>query len=107
MSQPESLAQQMRHNPWFAHDANGDPITRERSCECGVRFTQRLLSERFFRVIQNQGKRCLELFEKQIPQGYVPVHCPKCERRDIGHQARVDGIRSIPDTYVEKHEAAD
>lgn len=104
MQRPESIVDQLRNNPMFAMDAEGKPIARDRNCECGQKFTQRLLSDRFFRIVAKRGARCLEMFEKQIPQGYVPVHCPRCERRDIGIQARLDDTRPH---YTERDEAAD
>ena len=83
----------MQGNPAFAHDTAGNVMTRQRSCECGRKFTQVLLSERFYNIIAKRGQRALDMFNRQIPGGYVPVHCPSCERRDLGRQARLDESR--------------
>jgi uncharacterized Zn finger protein (UPF0148 family) len=53
---------------------------------------------------EKQRGRALELVRKQIPGYYVPVHCPSCERRDLGRQATVDETRPH---YTERDEAAD
>lgn len=90
---------------WFAkNQQSGETIERQRTCECGATFNQFLLSARFLATIERQRGRALELVRQQIPGYYVPVHCPKCERRDIGRQARVDDIRPH---YTERDEAAD
>lgn len=73
----------------FSVGANGKGVTRERACECGRRFTQRLLSERFLAIVEHRGQRAMGLMTQQIPGYFVPVHCPPCERRDLGHAARI------------------
>ena len=104
MSQPEDVSVSLRHNPMFAQDAEGNPITRERTCECGKTFSQRLLSQRFFNIVARRGAKCLAEFERQIPEGFVPVFCPACERKDIGRRATVDNHRL---EFHEPAEAAD
>lgn len=89
----QSLAVMLDDDPTFAKDASGKPISRERLCECGTRFRQRLLSERFMLIVEKQGKAALELMRREIPDYFVPVHCPKCERRDIGMSARRSAFR--------------
>jgi hypothetical protein len=85
----ESLASLSLGDPMFALDAEGQPIARERSCECGRRFSQRLLSERFLSLVEARGKRAMELFQKQVPGLFVPVHCLPCERRDLSYGSRI------------------
>jgi hypothetical protein len=91
VQQPETLVALLERDPFFANDANGNPIARERTCECGRRFRQRLLSERWLSIAEKA--HAMELVTKQIPGYFVPVHCPACERRDLGIQARRDDIR--------------
>jgi DNA-directed RNA polymerase subunit M/transcription elongation factor TFIIS len=79
------------HDPMFAVRSDGEPITRQRTCECGTAFTQRLLSERFCTAVEAAGGMRAVL--RQIPDLYVPVHCPRCERIDLGRQARIDTSR--------------
>lgn len=78
----------MQRDRMFAVDEQGHPITRERTCECGRKFTQRLLSERFMEIVERHSKRAMDVFLKQVPGFYVPVHCPPCEDRDLGRMAR-------------------
>lgn len=106
MQRPENIAARLGDNPMFAKDAAGELVTRERKCECGNAFTQRLLSQRFFNIVAKRGPGCLAHFERQIPGGYVPVHCLPCERRDLGRQARMDEQRPQP-YHTERDEAAD
>ncbi len=99
MPQPESLAGLLESDPMFANDVEGNPIHRRRSCECGVFFTQRLLSERFLTIV-DRG-RGIQGMIRQVPEFYVPVHCPKCERRDLGMQARRDEFKHLPQPFGE------
>jgi len=105
--QPTNVAETIQKDRTFANDANGNPIARERVCECGQRFTQRLLSERFLAMVERRGPRAMELMTKQVPGFFVPVHCPKCERVDLGRRMQLDEIRSLPDHYQDKDHAAD
>ncbi len=82
---------------WFAtyppgHQHSGQPITRESRCECGKVFSQSLLSAKQCEAWEARGIMGLVL--RQIPDLYVPVHCPKCERRDLAHQARIDETKT-------------
>lgn len=90
----------------FAHDIHGNPISRERSCECGRRFAQHQLSADFMRVAEGKSKRAAQLVLAQCPGLFVPVHCPQCERRDIGRQAQLDESRDYPQPFGERHDAA-
>lgn len=88
MRQPATVAEVLAHDPTFALDEKGDPITRERKCLCGRSYTQRLVSSRLMRLVETRGDSGFAAFTKQIPDGYVPVHCPSCERRDLERQTR-------------------
>lgn len=90
-------------SPMFAKDAQGRPITRDRTCLCGRRYTQGLLSERFLAMIERAGTKAQQAFARQVPDFYVPVECPRCERRAIGHEARKAG----EPFFVTRSEAAD
>lgn len=94
MRQPESVAAILTTDPMFANDADGNPIARDRTCECGMKFKQRLLSARWLTIAENAG--AIELVAKQIPEFYVPVHCPKCESRDLAMQSRKDQYKQEP-----------
>jgi hypothetical protein len=89
---------------WFAVDVNGNVVTRERVCECGRAFTQQLVSARMVRLVERRGARAVEAFVAQIPDGYVPVHCPACERVDIGFWARRADLRRERPHYTERDE---
>lgn len=65
-------------------------VERKRRCECGREFTQRQLTERFVEIAEGYSTRAVALLRAQIPDFFVPVHCPSCERRDLGRQARMD-----------------
>lgn len=91
-------------SPWLAVDQRGQPVQRDRTCECGKAFKQSLLSERFRALIAKRGRRCMQLVTEQIPDGYVPVHCHSCERVDLGRQAWLDESRTHS---YDREEAAD
>ena len=107
MRQPESISSVMAGDPTFG-ERDGMPIVRERVCACGRRFTQRQLSERFLTIVANQSKRAIDVLSEQIPGFFVPVHCPPCERRDLGHRARLDEMQHRDElhTHTEKGHAA-
>lgn len=110
MTQPvESLGDELaRSDPTFAHDASGAPISRQATCECGRRFRQLLLSERVLAMVESHSKRAMATFQQQVPGLYVPVHCPPCERRDLGHAARLAENRAEPVApFGERADAAD
>lgn len=99
---PASIADAMADDPTFAHDETGKPITRDTTCECGTTFRQRLLSERFMQLSERHGARAVELIRQQIPDYYVPVHCPPCERKDLRRRASIDRARTLPDNYLDR-----
>lgn len=96
----------VRASMMFSRGANGDTVTRERSCECGRRFTQFQLSERFMLLAEGKSKNAAQLVAKQCPGLFVPVHCPACERRDLGHQSRLDDTRRYDPPFGERHDVA-
>lgn len=65
---------------WLARDEKGDVITRQAHCECGRIFTQSMLNPSFVDAKPNIARE----FMRQIPDGYVPVFCPRCESKDLG-----------------------
>ena len=94
--------------PMFSADGNGQPITRNRTCECGRSFEQTLLSERFLEIVERHSGRAIQMLTQQIPGFFVPVHCPACERKDLGFQARKDEYALSPGApYGERQDAAD
>jgi hypothetical protein len=88
-----SVAERLQNDPMWAVDDAGRPITREMQCACGRAFTQRKLSERFLRVVAAAGARSSAVFTQQIPDGWLPLWCPPCERNDLGNRAKVDAMR--------------
>lgn len=65
---------------------------RPAQCDCGRKFTQYKMSERFMRAARHaNGHR--SAFDKQIPDGWVPLFCPPCERVQLGHEARISEVR--------------
>lgn len=99
----EGFTRVMGSDPSFAIDRKGDTITRQQKCECGQSFEQRLLSERFLRMVEKASRRAVELLGQQIPGYYVPVHCPRCERIDLGRRATIDQHRQ---DYPQPYEVA-
>lgn len=89
--QPVPVATLIARDGMFAVDAaTGEPIIRERACGCGRRFTQRCLSPRFMEIAEGKSAHAVKLVMQQIPDLFVPVHCPSCESRDLGRQSRLD-----------------
>lgn len=106
MSTPEQLSDALGRDPMFAHDEHGKPITREGRCECGRRFSQTLLSERFLGIVEAKSAAAIKAVTETIPGYFVPVHCPSCERRDLGMQARLDESRLQRPHYTERTDDA-
>lgn len=71
------------NDPMFSVDGKGETITRDRRCACGREYTQRLLSDRFLTMTEKHSYGAIQLVERAIPDMFVPVHCPRCERRDM------------------------
>jgi hypothetical protein len=86
MRELKSLSDMLVRDQTFALDEHGQPITRERKCLCGRAYTQRLLSERTLAVDESQGRRAVEQLSKQTADGYVPLYCPSCERRELARK---------------------
>lgn len=100
---PVEVADVIQRDRMFGHDANGRPIIRQAVCECGKSFTQCQLSERFMAIVERRGGRALELMRRDVPDYFVPVHCPPCERIDLGQSQR----RTSYLDYLDRPEAAD
>lgn len=88
--QPTKLADVLEHDPMFAKRADGSLVQRSRTCECGRSFVQTQLSARFMEVVELVSERAVKAMLRGVPDLFVPVHCPRCERIDIGRQAHVD-----------------
>lgn len=81
---------------WFGvyppdHDLAGRVIDRAAVCACRRQFTQYQLSVSQCAAWERLGVMPNVL--RQIPELYVPVHCPGCESKDLGRQAQIDAAR--------------
>jgi hypothetical protein len=106
---PDDKADGLTHisrSKMFAHDVHGNPISRDSSCECGRRFSQHQLSARFMGLAEGKSQRAAQLVAAQCPGLFVPVHCPACERLDLGRQAHVDESRHYIPPFGERPDAA-
>lgn len=75
----------------YAVDDGGFVVTRTVVCEmrgCGRTYTQRQLSTRFAEMVARAGRGAQEATLEQIPDGFVPVFCPRCESQELGALAR-------------------
>jgi hypothetical protein len=82
MSEP---AKKITLNPlsWVEPDSE-----RRAICLCGKMFTQERIALRFVESLaKGRGEKAAQEFMRQIPDGYVPVNCPKCESETLGHLA--------------------
>jgi hypothetical protein len=82
--------------------ANGGHYTRGATCECGEPFTQFLVAEAFVQAAKQAGGRAFALLKEQVPDYYVPVFCPRCERKDLVLRQRRDAFRAeygTPDSH--------
>jgi hypothetical protein len=86
------------------HEHAGQPVERQATCACGRTFTQSLLATRELEAAERLG--VLDRVLRQIPDGFVPVHCPPCERRDLSHQARIDDARGTASTTLPDRRSA-
>lgn len=68
---------------WLARNEKGDVITRSAQCECGNLFQQSMLNPAFIDSSPGVARE----FMRQIPDGWVPIFCPSCERKDLARQA--------------------
>lgn len=82
---------------------------RDATCECGKPFEQRQLTERFMSVVEKFGAGAIQAMTRDVPDLFVPVHCPSCERRDIGRHARLHEFRRVEPrpSFGERDHAAD
>lgn len=81
----------------FAYRAGEDgkaatPVERQATCECGRTFTQSLMAPSELAALERMGR--IKTFMQQIPDCFVPVHCPACERRQLTLQAQLDEART-------------
>jgi hypothetical protein len=87
------------------HEKAGQLIERETTCECGRNFSQTLLAARELEAAERMG--VIGRILAQIPDCYVPVHCPPCERQDLTYQARIDEARGTAShTYPDRRDVA-
>lgn len=80
-------------DPTFGRNGDGTVITRTARCECGILFEQQQLSERWIEAVERVSPRAVRMMQQQIPDFFVPVHCPKCERVDLGRRFQLDLVR--------------
>lgn len=105
-----TIAAMLRADRMFAHNDKGERIERARKCLCGRDYAQSLLSTDFMALVESRGQHAVDVFVRQIPDMYVPVFCPVCERHDIGNHAKRDAIHhhaGNPDYYDGDRDAAD
>ena len=58
----------------------GKLVERKMLCDCGKEFVQHQISPRFAALMSERAKH---IFQHTAPEGFVPVYCPKCERRHL------------------------
>lgn len=98
----------MANDPMFGARADGTPITRTRTCECGRVFEQRQLSGSFLTIVERHSAGAIDAVTRQIPEYFVPVHCPRCERIDMHRWAQIARARETTrDDQPELTHAAD
>lgn len=69
---------------WIEKDANGGEVTQRAKCGCGKEYTQWKIAFRFVESLaEGRGAHAAKMFLDCIPNGWVPVFCPTCERRDL------------------------
>jgi hypothetical protein len=64
---------------WFRREG-GKYVERKCECTCGKVFTQFQISARFAALMNDNAKR---IFKFYSPEGFVPLYCPKCERKHL------------------------
>lgn len=74
---------------------DGEEVTRDMQCDCGRKFTQRLLSARFLAAARHNADvlGTEAAIDRDIPEHWVPVFCPRCERRQLALEARRQAYR--------------
>lgn len=87
---------------WFATSRNEETgeralVTRTKACECGRIFTQHQLGERFMLMAERHSESAVGAVMRDIPDLFVPVNCPACERKALGY-GRPDSLRLEPVT---------
>jgi hypothetical protein len=68
------------------------PVERQRTCGCGREFTQSLMAPTELAALERMGH--IATFMRQVPDCFVPVHCPRCERGQITLQTQIDEGRA-------------
>lgn len=77
---------------------DGHEVTRRNTCGCGKEYTQWQISFRFVESLaQGRGEKCAKMFLDCIPNGWVPVFCPSCERRDLNMLGNRVHFPPLPD----------
>lgn len=95
MSEPTRIRADLFAVYHDGHPRAGKTIARQATCECGATFTQFCLSERFLAACEAlNGGGPLRAVQAQIPEGFVPVFCPSCERKDVARQQRLAHVRA-------------
>lgn len=83
---------------WFAHKADEAGrrvvISRPHTCGCGREYTQYLLSARFCEIVERAN--AMNALLRDVPELYVPVYCPVCERKELGMRERPSSGWLIP-----------
>lgn len=58
----------------------GKFVQRECECTCGKVFVQYQISKRFSDIMTERART---IFKFYSPEGFVPLYCPKCERKHL------------------------
>jgi hypothetical protein len=81
------------HRPGEDEKAAPTPVERPQTCRCGREFTQSFMAPSELEALERMGH--IDTFMRQIPGGWVPVHCPKCERGQLTLQKQLDDARRL------------
>jgi hypothetical protein len=73
---------------WFeqyppGHPRAGEPVSRDRVCECGREFTQLMLASGFVSGVRARDLVNSAVLADQLPGGWTPAKCPACEHRAL------------------------
>lgn len=85
------------------HERAGQTIERRKVCECGAAFTQMQMAMRELEALERMGQ--IARFLKQVPEAFVPVHCPKCERHQLTLHARLAESGTYANTLPDRRSA--